>query len=37
MFGVVIVASRIGLNPDNITAPIAASLGDITALIIMVR
>uniref|UniRef100_F1L1W6 Solute carrier family 41 member 2 n=1 Tax=Ascaris suum TaxID=6253 RepID=F1L1W6_ASCSU len=36
MFGVVIVASRIGLNPDNITAPIAASLGDITALIIMI-
>uniref|UniRef100_A0A915CJ68 SLC41A/MgtE integral membrane domain-containing protein n=1 Tax=Parascaris univalens TaxID=6257 RepID=A0A915CJ68_PARUN len=36
MFGMVILAMRIGVNPDNITTPIAASLGDITALIIMI-
>ena len=37
MIGVVILSMRIRVNPDNITTPIAASLGDMTTLICMVR
>ncbi|XP_037579096.1 solute carrier family 41 member 3-like isoform X1 [Dermacentor silvarum] len=35
MTTVVLVARRCGLNPDNVAAPIAASLGDLTTLTLL--
>ncbi|XP_028909311.1 solute carrier family 41 member 3 isoform X4 [Ornithorhynchus anatinus] len=35
MVAVIIVSQRLGLNPDNIAAPIAASLGDLITLVIL--
>lgn len=35
MTTVVLVARRCGLNPDNVAAPIAASLGDLTTLALL--
>uniref|UniRef100_A0A0A9YJ14 Solute carrier family 41 member 2 n=1 Tax=Lygus hesperus TaxID=30085 RepID=A0A0A9YJ14_LYGHE len=33
--GIVIFSARMKINPDNVTTPIAASLGDITALVLL--
>lgn len=35
MIGVVIVANKWKVNPDNITTPVASSLGDVTTLLIL--
>uniref|UniRef100_A0A1I7XJ36 MgtE domain-containing protein n=1 Tax=Heterorhabditis bacteriophora TaxID=37862 RepID=A0A1I7XJ36_HETBA len=35
MIGVVIMARKFNINPDNITTPVAASLGDVTTLFIL--
>ncbi|KAJ1364470.1 hypothetical protein KIN20_024572 [Parelaphostrongylus tenuis] len=35
MIGVVIVAKKWKVNPDNITTPVASSLGDVTTLLIL--
>lgn len=32
MIGVIIGARKIGINPDNVATPIAASLGDLITL-----
>ncbi|KAK6051345.1 hypothetical protein COOONC_11149 [Cooperia oncophora] len=36
MIGVVIMARKFKMNPDNITTPVAASLGDVSTLFILV-
>ncbi|KHN85489.1 Solute carrier family 41 member 2 [Toxocara canis] len=36
MIGIVLFSARLGLNPDNITTPVAAALGDMTTLIITI-
>ncbi|BES91227.1 solute carrier family 41 [Nesidiocoris tenuis] len=33
--GIVIISARMKINPDNVTTPIAASLGDITSLVLL--
>lgn len=32
MIGVIIASRKIGINPDNVATPIAASLGDLITL-----
>lgn len=32
MVGVIIVSRKMGINPDNVATPIAASLGDLITL-----
>lgn len=32
MIGVIIASRRVGINPDNVATPIAASLGDLITL-----
>ncbi len=32
MIGVIIAARKVGINPDNVATPIAASLGDLITL-----
>ena len=35
MVGVVILSRKYNVNPDNIATPIAASLGDLTTLVVL--
>ena len=35
VIGIIIVAKRFNVNPDNIATPIAASLGDVVTLAIL--
>lgn len=35
MIGVIIGSRRIGINPDNVATPIAASLGDLITLALL--
>lgn len=35
MIFVVLISRRFGINPDNVATPVAASLGDITTLVLL--
>ena len=35
MVGVVLISRKLGINPDNVVTPIAASLGDLTTLFML--
>lgn len=35
MIGVIIGSRKVGINPDNVATPIAASLGDLIALALL--
>lgn len=35
MIGVVLLSKRLGVNPDNVATPVAASLGDLTTLALL--
>lgn len=35
MIGVVLLSKKLGINPDNVATPVAASLGDLTTLALL--
>ena len=35
MIGVVLFSKKLGINPDNVATPVAASLGDLTTLALL--
>ena len=35
MVAVVVICSRLHINPDNVTSPLAASLGDVTTVVLL--
>lgn len=35
MIGVIIGSKKMGINPDNVATPIAASLGDLITLLLL--
>lgn len=35
MVAVVVACSRMHINPDNVTSPLAASLGDVTTVVLI--
>lgn len=35
MIGVIIASRKVGINPDNVATPIAASLGDLITLALL--
>lgn len=37
MVGVIIGSRKVGINPDNVATPIAASLGDLITLYLLAR
>lgn len=37
MIGVVLLSKRLGINPDNVATPVAASLGDLTTLALLAQ
>ncbi len=35
MVTVIVISRRLGINPDNVATPVAGSLGDLTATILL--